>query len=102
MVSTSLFESGGSGSSPDRIVFYFNPLKSNALKYSMDYGKVISNGLRFAVEPKRWLPFFAIDAMALPVILLYVMSNASVLTIAIESNISRSMMIGPIISFVFI
>ncbi len=43
----------------------------------VDYGKVLSGALRFGVEPKRWLPIFAIDALFVMAVLSNMVSNAS-------------------------
>lgn len=43
----------------------------------VDYGNALSGALRFCVEPKRWLPIFAIDALFVAAALSNVLTNAS-------------------------
>lgn len=44
----------------------------------VEHGKIISSGLKFCIEPKRWLPFFAIDSIVLMLAGMYLISNVNV------------------------
>ncbi len=46
-----------------------------------DYGKVVSEGIRFAFQPKRWVHLFALDAITASVLLSYLLVNANALTV---------------------
>ena len=41
------------------------------------YGKTLSDGIRFSIQPKKWLPFFILDSVTLTVFLAFIFSNAS-------------------------
>lgn len=43
----------------------------------VDYGNALSGAFRFCVEPKRWLPIFAVDALFVAAVLSSVLANAS-------------------------
>lgn len=43
----------------------------------VEYRKTLSDGIRFSIQPKKWLPFFILDSVALTVFLAFIFSNAS-------------------------
>ncbi len=64
----------------------------------MDYGKTVGRALRFSVDPKRWVPLFALDSVVLISVLAYLMSN--VLALSAVSSASGYAALSPIIGMV--
>ena len=46
----------------------------------VDFGKTVANALRFSIDPKRWLPIFALDAVFGLAFLSYIITNIYALT----------------------
>ena len=44
---------------------------------SIEYGKILKKSFGFAFNPKRWLPFFALDIVFISIIMLFVLANLS-------------------------
>lgn len=44
----------------------------------VDYGKIIKGSLGFSIEPKRWLPFFALDLTTFLIVISYMFLNMPV------------------------
>lgn len=50
---------------------------------TVDYGKALGNGLRFCIQPRRWLPFFVLDLVFVSIFLAMLALNASAITTAL-------------------
>lgn len=54
----------------------------------VDYGKTISEGLKFSIEPKRWLPMFAVDLTGFLSLFIIFIYNFSAIKIVVEGMAS--------------
>jgi hypothetical protein len=45
----------------------------------LDFGDAVGKGLRFCIEPKRWLPLLVLDGAVLGMVLLFLLTNADMI-----------------------
>lgn len=64
----------------------------------VNYGKVIGDGLRFAVDPKRWFPFFIIDFVFMTLALVYLSANTLTLLSIGGTQVQGAAAVAPILS----
>ena len=64
------------------------------------YGETLLNALKFSVEPKRWVPFFAIDLIFSAVMLAYLLSNIFVLKGILSGDVSGLVIASSIIGVI--
>ncbi len=58
----------------------------------VEYGKILGDALRFAVEPRRWLPVLILDVVVFLLAFTYLMSNAVALQQIMQGNLNALMM----------
>ncbi|UCD02698.1 MAG: hypothetical protein JSV63_02825 [Candidatus Aenigmatarchaeota archaeon] len=68
----------------------------------VDYGKTLSGAVRFSLLPKRWLPFFILDAAFATSVLAYVLANISVFQSIFAGNATDVLVITSILGIVLI
>jgi hypothetical protein len=75
---------------------------------SIKWGEALSKGLRFGIDPKRWLPFFILDTCFFGVLIMLALSNLEMLASAMTvmstspSAFIPVLGIGAVFIFVFI
>ncbi|MBN2330256.1 MAG: hypothetical protein JXC85_00405 [Candidatus Aenigmarchaeota archaeon] len=68
----------------------------------VDYGKTLSGALRFCVEPKRWLPLFALDVIFATGVFSVFLANSSAMMDIITGAIEGFAIAQSIVSVVFL
>jgi hypothetical protein len=66
----------------------------------VEYGKTLSNAFKFSIDPKRWLPFLVLDAVAFLALLAYMIPNVFVLSDVIAAQQSGLMVASQIMGVI--
>ncbi|MBU0898890.1 MAG: hypothetical protein KKB03_03040 [Nanoarchaeota archaeon] len=69
---------------------------------SLEHGKILKKSLKFAIQPKRWLPFFILDLIFLSVGIFYTLLNVSIISNIFAAATGSLASLGALMQFGFV
>ena len=61
--------------------------ESNSFSMGINYAEILKKSLKFAIQPKRWAPFFVLDFVFLSIVIIYTLTNiADVISLMMVPN----------------